>query len=230
MTEAEHRILGIEHKLNDLYSIKTEIYHKPMKNLVVYIDENSAPDNYLNAGTGEAYGVDIFLKREHRDRKFGWLSLSWSKSERTNEITNITHDFIGDRPWAVTAVWGTPFSGQQWKRWEWSIKAQVNSGTPYTPVIGRHLEDPSDPNSRWIPEYAEQNSERTPTYYKVDLRIGRNILLRESKLKLYLDMQNVTFADNIVEYDYGNEYEKIDNPTEITGMSFFPYFGVELEF
>ena len=229
MTEAEHRVLGIQHQFTPLYSVKAEIYHKPMKNLVIALDENDPPDNYTNRGTGEAYGFDLFFKRTPGQGKIGWLSLSWAKSRRTNEITGITRDFTGDQPLTVTAVWGQPFGGN-WKRWDWSIKAQAHSGRPYTAITGRHREDPNDPNSRWIAEYGAHNGKRLPTYYKVDLRIGREVLFNSSKMKFYLDLQNITFAKNITEYDYGSEYEYVDNPVEVTGMSFFPYFGVELEY
>lgn len=230
VTESEHRILGMEYKFTPLYSLKTEIYHKPMKDLVVAIDGDPPPDNFSNDGSGEAYGIDMFLRREHRNRKMGWLALSWVQTERTNELTGLTRDFTGDQPLTLTAVWGQPFRGEGWKRWEWSMKAEVHSGTPYTEVTGRHLEDPVDPDSRWIPEFGTHNAERTPVYYKIDLRIAREMLLRESRWKVYLDLQNITFHENIVDYDYGNEYEDIDNPTEVTGMSFFPFFGVEIEF
>ncbi len=229
MTEAEHRIIGIEHQINPLYSVKVEAYHKPMKHLVIALDENDPPDNYTNQGTGEAYGFDLFIKRTPGQGKIGWLSFSWGKSRRTNTITGITRDFSGDQPLTATVVWGQPFGGS-WNRWDWSIKAQAHSGRPYTAITGRHREDPNDPNSRWIAEYGKHNAERLPAYYKVDLRIGREVLFNEHKLTFYLDLQNVTFAKNIVEYDYGNEYEKIDNPTEIAGISFFPFFGVEMEF
>ncbi len=228
VTEAEHRILGIQHRLNALYSIKAEVYHKPMDKLVVAIDENDPPDNYTNRGTGEAYGFDLFLKREPRNRKIGWFALSWAKSRRTNELTGITREFSGDQPLTLTAVWSQPFSGS-WNRWEWSIKALFHSGTPYTEITGRHHEDPTNPDSRWIAEYGKHNGKRTPSYYKVDLRIAREFLFNESKMKFYLDMQNVTFSKNIVSYDYGDEYEKIGNPDEITGMGFFPFFGIEME-
>jgi len=49
-------------------------------------------------------------------------------------------------------------------------------------------------------------------------------------VKFYVDIQNITNNNNIVEYDYGNEYEKIDDRTEVIGMKFFPFFGVELEY
>ena len=229
VNKSEHRILGVEHKFNELYSIKTEIYHKPMENLVIGISDVDPPDNFVNEGTGEAYGLDVFFKREPRNKKLGWISLSLAKSERTNELTNETRDFAGDQPFTLTAVWGEPFSGN-WKRWSWSIKAQYHSGTPYTEIIDRHREDPSDPDSRWIAEYGEVNAARTPDFKKVDIRFTRNKLFNESKLSFYVDIQNMTFSKNIVGYDYGNEFEKIDNPTEITGLPFFPYFGIELEF
>ena len=229
VTEAEHRILGVQVQINSLYSIKTEVYQKPMKNLVVYINNAAPPDNYLNQGTGDARGIDIFLKREARNKKMGWLAVSYAKSERTNAITGITRDFSGDQPLTVTALWGQPFGGD-WKRWDWSVKAEIHSGTPYTEVIGRDREDPLDSNSRWVPEFASHNGARTPTYYKIDLRLAKEVLMNAGKLKFYVDIQNVTFAKNIVEYDYGNEFEKIANPTEITGIGFFPFFGAEIEF
>lgn len=227
--EAEHRILGWEQKLDNTYSFKLEAYHKPLKNLVVPLDDQAPPDNYANRGTGEAYGVDVFIKREPARRKIGWLGLSLAKSERTNEVTGVTRDFSGDQPVSLTAVWGQPFSGS-WSDWDWGIKAQIHSGTPYTRVIGRHREDPNDPNSRWIPEFGEHNGDRTPTYYKIDLRIGRQLASNNAKVKVYLDLQNITFNNNVVGYDYGDEYQRIERPKEIVGIGFFPFFGAEVEF
>ncbi len=228
ITKSEHRIVGFQYNFNTIYSIKTEIYDKPMTNLVLTIDENNPPDNFSNDGEGRAYGIDIFLKRKAGARRLGWLALSLAKSERTDLRTGETTPFSGDLPFSVTAVWGQPFSGS-WNRWDWSIKAQVHSGTLYTPVTGRHREIAGDPATRWVAEYADLNSDRTPTYFKIDLRIGKTVLFKESTLKFYFDLQNVTFRENIIKYDYGYEYEKIDNPKEEIGMGFFPFFGVEIE-
>lgn len=228
-TQAEHRVLGVRHRYNDLYSIQVEAYHKPMRKLVVAIDERDPPDNYANQGEGEASGIDIYFKREPRNGKLGWLSLSYAKSRRTNRLTGVTRDFSGDQPLTLNAVWGQPF-GESWPRWSWGTRVQIHSGTPYTAVTGRHLEDPNNPTSRWIAEYGEHNAERTPVYFKVDLRIDRELLYNEWKAKIYLDLQNVTFQNNIVKYDYGPEFEDIRNPKEVTGMPFFPFFGFTAEF
>lgn len=227
--QAEHRVLGLQYRFHPLYSLRTEVYHKPMRDLIVSIDENAPPESFANEGRGEAYGIDFYLRREPRNRRFGWIALSLSRSERTNELTGVTRPFSGDQPVALTAVWGQPFGGG-WRRWDWSVKFQAHSGEPYTEVVGRHREDPSDPDSRWIAEYGEHNDARLPFYYRADVRIARTFLFNESRMKLYLDLQNVTNSRNIIEYDYGNEFERIGNPREVTGTGFFPYLGVEMTF
>ncbi|MFV1983825.1 MAG: TonB-dependent receptor plug domain-containing protein [Thiohalomonadales bacterium] len=228
ITKSEHRILGMQYNFNPVYSLKAEVYDKPMTNLVVAIDENAPPDNYSNEGEGRAYGLDIFLKRKAGPRRLGWLAVSFAKSERTDLRTGETTSFSGDLPFSLTAIWGQPFSGS-WNRWDWSIKAKVHSGTLYSPVTGRHREIAGDPTSRWVAEYAGFNSARTPNYFKLDFRIGKTVLFKESTLKFYLDLQNVTFNENISSYDYGDEYENINNPEKSTGFGFFPFFGVEIE-
>ena len=228
MEDSEHRIIGVEYQFTPRYSIKTELYHKPATDLVIAVDD-VAPNNYTNEGTGESYGIDIFFKRKAENRRLGWLAFSAAKSERTNTRTGETLPFVGDIPLSLTAVWGQPFPGS-WNRWDWSFKMKLRSGNLYTPVLGRHRAIPGDNTSVWVPEYADTLSARTPTYFKLDVRLSRTVLFNESKLKYYFDIQNVTFSNNVTGYDYGFEYEKINNPDEITGLGFFPFFGVEIEF
>ena len=237
-TEAEHRILGIEHKINPLWSVKAEAYQKPMEKLVVSIDDQTPPNNYDNLGEGDAYGLDVYLKRERRNGVMGWISYSYSHTERFNPLKPQYGDrtFSGDQPHSLTVVWSQPFTKgpfnwmSDWKRWTWGIKFQAHSGTPYTKLTGRHLEDPADPNSRYIPEFGEPNGERTPVYYRLDLRLERDFLSNTAKMKFYVDIINVTNHDNITDYDYGSEFEKLNNPDEVTGLPFFPYIGFEMDF
>lgn len=230
--KAEHRTVGIKQQLNPLWSVRLEAYQKPMKDLVVSVADQSPPDNYLNKGKGNAYGLDLFIKREPTDRKIGWLSYSYAKSTRTNLLTGVERNFSGDQPHTVTAVWSQPMFGSWAKKWNWGFKFQAHTGSTYTPVIGRHLEDPNDPTSRWIPDYAPVNSERTPTYYRLDLRFDYTLLLNEGKFSFFLELLNATVSKNIQGYDYGNEYQRINNPREITSPFYpiFPVIGLEAEF
>ena len=179
-------------------------------------------DNYANAGTGEAYGVDVYIKREKSKGKMGWLSYSYAKSKRKNEFNGVDRNYSGDQPHTVTLVWGQPFAGS-WKAWTWGIKIKAHSGNTYTPITGHHREDPADNTSRWIPEYAEHNSRRTPPYYRLDVRFERAVLFNKSKMKFYIEILNATNRKNVVGYDYGDEYEKIDHPSQVASMPIFPF-------
>ncbi len=229
MTRSDHYVLGINQKLSELYSVKTEVYYKEMDDLVIALDDQSPPDNYANAGEGEAVGLDIFLRRARKDRTMGWVGFSLSDSKRTNNQTGVSREFSGDQPYNFTAVWGQPFPGSFYK-WLWSFKFQIHSGAPYTKLLGRHQEDTGDANSRWIPEWGKHNDSRTPTYYKLDFRFDREFNYNAWKLKFYIDLQNVTNHKNVESYDYGSGYQDINDPTEITGMGFMPFFGLEMEF
>lgn len=235
-TEAEHRIIGVQQKLNTLWNIKVEAYKKPMKNLVIPIDD-LPPNNFANEGKGEAYGLDVYLKREPKHGTTGWLSYSYAKSTRRNLLTGLERDFSGDQPHTLTLVWSQPFTDNRfgwfknWKYWNWGVKIQAHSGSLYSPVTGRHLEDPADPTSRYIPEYNSGfNTKRTPFFYRVDLRIEKENFLKQSKMKFFIDLLNATFKKNVTDFDYGPEYERINNPRKVTGLPFFPVFGIEAEF
>ena len=244
-TKAEHRILGSQYQVLPKWMLQTELYHKPMSDLVVVDNDAVPPDTFSNNGGGVAYGIDIMLKRQANDQKMGWISYSYGRSRRSNEITGQEYDFVGEQPHTLTLVWGQPMTGN-WSKWRWGIKLQAHTGRPHTPVIGRTgtcydgsnyyscVNQPSpesDPEfSHWRAVHGDVNSERLPVYYKLDLRLDRTWLLPNRKVNFYIDLQNISFRENVEDYDYGNSYQHINNPEPVTGMPFFPFFGLELEF
>ena len=252
-TEAEHRIAGMHVQLNPLWKLQTELWQKPMRKLVAST-EQAPPDNYQNAVNGNAYGVDLLLKRKSTDRKFGWLSYSYSHSERTNTLKQETSLFSGDQPHTLTMIWGQPFPAML-KNWEWGIKVQIHSGKPHTPVVNRtayctnagntiECANQAAPNEAsscdpsveqclyfWQPKYGDPNSQRLPIYYKIDLRIDRRIRFNNWQLSMYADIQNITAAENIMGYDYGKNFEDYANPRAVSGLSFpLPFLGLEAQF
>jgi len=228
-TRAEHRILGVDRKLSDIWDLKVEVYHKPMRDLIVSIQNSGPPDNYLNQGKGSAYGLDIFLKRKYENRKLGWFSYSYARSKRTNQNTGITSIFSGDQPHTFTAVWGQPFTDNEGNDspWDWGIKLQAHSGLPYTPVVGRVQETGT---GRWLPVYGGYNSSRLPMYAKLDVRFSKDVLYDTWKIKYVFDIQNVTFRQNISDFDYADDFSNYANPDVVSSDIFLPFFGIEAEF
>jgi len=226
---AEHRILGIEQKLNDIWNVKVEAYHKPMRDLVVGVEGTTPPNNFLNQGEGVAYGLDIFLKRKYENRKLGWFSYSYARSKRTDLNTGITSRFAGDQPHTFTAVWGQPFTDDKGNdsAWDWGVKLQLRSGKPYTPIKGRVQETGT---GRWLPVYADYNSGTLPPYGKLDVRFSKEVLYDTWKMKYVFDIQNVTFRQNVSGYDYEDDFSNFNNPTVVSNDIFLPFFGIEAEF
>jgi len=241
--ESEHRIIGVRHRINDLWQTQIEAYHKPMKNLVVAYDENSPPENYDNDGTGESYGFDVLVKRDYSQGRMGWLSYSYLESTRTEK--GETSPFSGDQRHTFTLVWSQPLP-KSWRKWTAGFRLRLNSGKPHTPLLDRvgrckqgedfvdcgdQANAMSDPDfSHWRPVWGDTNSARFRNFFQFDLRIDREVRFNTWKLNFYMDILNLLNYKNISGYDYGNSYENIDNPDEETSLGLFPSFGVEATF
>ncbi len=228
-TEAEHRILGIRYRSETPWSLQLEAYHKPLDNLVVRVPDAEPGENYLNKGRGEAYGIDLLIRRQPRGRKMGWLGYSWGRSLRTNELTGEKFPSSGDQPHTLTLVWKQPMPGKA-RRWDWGIKLQIASGKPYTPVTGRYQETLPNGTKRWRPIYGKINSARLPDYFRLDLRFDRRIPMKGWELGLYMELQNITQHENVIRYDFGNSYQYYRRPKKVTGLPFLPYFGITATF
>lgn len=229
-TKAEHRIVGLKHIRNDVWTYQLELFHKPMNSLVLPIDQNDPPDNYSNDGEGVAYGLDFLIKRELRQGMTGWLSYSYIRTTRTS-LDNVERPFSGDQPHTLTMLWSQRLSGS-WNKWTLGFRFQWHSGTPYDPVIGK-TDVPIEGTdlTRPVPIYpATKNSARLPNFYQLDVRAERKFLFNSWKMSVYFDLQNVLNTQNITEYDYGENYENIDDPKPVSGGVFFPAFGIEAEF
>ncbi len=235
LTEAEHRIIGAKIELSSTWSAQIEAYHKPMISLIVPED---APDYYSNSGSGEASGLDIFLKRKWQDGRFGWVSYSYATSERTDGDGSPSRPFDGDQPHTLSFVWHQPMTGD-WTNWSWGAKLNAHTGQPYTPVIDREgLVVPGSGQTAlacssngslagcyWSPIYDDTNSDRLPIYFKMDLAMERDWHYRDLKLTTRFEMLNINalFRQNVIGYIYNSDYSEID---EVYELPFLPSFSV----
>ena len=246
-TKAEHRIAGVQYKINDLWLVQTEAYYKPMEKLVLTRQFKDPPDNYGNDGEGKAYGFDVLVKREYSNRKMGSLSYSYAKSSRTL-INGSVRDFSGDQPHSISLVWNQPFTGS-WTKWSWGVKFQASSGQTFTPVVGRVAmcnvsgggvdicpnqfnASSNEDISHWRPIYSKKNLLRRPFSHKVDLRIDRLIRYNTWTMKIYLDILNVTMQSRGGGEAYGRNYNNYANPQKTTSFPPIPlpFLGIEANF
>jgi len=213
---ADHSVLGVTHKLGDLWSWKAETYYKTFSNLVV----DDPQLNYVNGASGSAYGLELLIKKDAGEQLSGWFSLSLARSERKNDITGETFRFELDQPVNATLVGSYKLNDD----WTLDTKWTGHSGTPYTPILGT---SGTYPDGRPIPSYAAINSGTLPFYHRLDVRLARQLLRNTYKLNLYFELNNIYARDNVVGYRY--------DPTYTSKKPIYPFvlpfsFGVQAEF
>ncbi|MDH5543098.1 MAG: TonB-dependent receptor [Nitrospinota bacterium] len=222
---AEHTVAGIEKEIGNDWSLKAEVYYKSLSDLVIPDPE---PDpaknkNYIHGGSGTATGVEMLARKRDDGKWFGWVSLSYSESKRKNDYSGEELDFKADQPVIANLVYSRKLSNA----WTVGTSWRYQTGSPYTPVTGATLVDAGTPNERYRPIYGELNSERTPDFHQLDVRIDRDWLYDTWKYGIYFDLTNVYFRENVAGYTYNPDYsERTAVPPVVMPMS----FGIKAEF
>ena len=231
--KATHYSLGFEYDVNDLWFTSIDFYHKSLSNLPRSTDELTitpvtGEDLHYTADTsGTAHGVEWLVKRERQNGWFGWASLSWSKSDRTDDLTNITSDYYLDTPLVANIVANYELN----ERWDFGLRFTLRSGAKYTPITG--LRDNPDYDEHYLPNYGEVNSKTLPTYHRLDLEANYKTLYWGYDAKWTFAVINAMAQENISGYYY--DPADNDTPTSYTvsgeeDIGVFPYIGLKMTF
>lgn len=202
-------VIGYQQFFADDWSWSVETYYKTMDDLPLALTEND-PDQHLrysNEVTGRAYGVDLLLNKNKTDNWYGWMSLSYGKSERTDERRNITRDFYADTPLIFNMV----FNYQISERWNGGFNFTARSGQAYTPIVG--VRENPDFEGKFLPQYGEPFSERFDAYHRLDVRFERKTDFFGLDAKLILEVMNLYAKENTAYIDL--DYSKINSTNDL---------------
>lgn len=222
-------ILGIERKLSDDMRLKIETYYKDLKDLIV--EDNNL--KFSNKGKGKAYGLEFFLQRKAGKRIDGWISYALSKSKRTRgDERYMLEEGQGQGVENDTKLYPTPQDRRHTiavvgnykltPKWKLSGKWQLNTGNPYTPLIGV-VEYGTTGATLYKPVWGEYNSKRIPRYEALDLKIER--LFKKSSL--YFQFLNLYNHKNIYDYYYTDDFKQRE---ESLMLGFMFLGGFEMRF
>ena len=200
---ARHLTLGFQQFLADEWSWSIEGYYKTMDDLPLALDakETDSATFYSNEVSGRAYGADLLINKNKLDNWYGWLAISYSKSERTDHRHQITRDYYADTPLVVNLVLNYQFN----ERWNGGLNFTARSGQAYTPIVGVR-ENPAFDN-RFLPVYGEPFSERFDLYHRLDLRVERKTNFWGLDGLLIFELMNAYNRDNVSGIDL--DYRKI---------------------
>ncbi|MDB4962094.1 MAG: TonB family protein [Myxococcales bacterium] len=220
---ATHMGLGYEWKPDRLWTIDSEIYWARRRDLVVFTNEIVMNDdgtfsstNFNNDGRRDSYGLEMLIKREISEHAFGWLSYTFSRARQRNQLGNPFVPTSFDQPHVLNAVG----SWKPGKGFELGARFQLASGRPDTPVIGATYDADS---GSYVPLSGERRSIRTSYFRQLDVRAEKVWLYDTWSLGLYLDIINVTNAENVeaIQYDY-----RYRESAPVTGFPILPTLGL----
>jgi len=108
-------------------------------------------------------------------------------------------------------------------KWEFSVRWSYIGETPYT-----EIDVPASINAgSRILKTEEFNEARLPAYHSLFIRADRRFTFDRSNIVFFLSLWNAYNRENIQEYDWNAEKQKIVKQTQ---FSILPIFGIEFEF
>jgi len=196
--EAIHYVLSYNYKINEQNSFRVEAYYKDYKNLPL---ENET-GNYNNKGFGFAKGVDMIIKGSFPFGLNGWISYGFINTKRKwMDYKNLTNsDFDITNNLSIVAKYN--FSA----KWQIGINFKLATGRPFTPVAGSIYHK----NQKiYQPVYGLKNTDRYPTYRRLDLRLTYLTQLFNNYFTVfYVEGLNILNINNIFGYSYDRDYSQ----------------------
>lgn len=159
--------LGFFKNLKDnSLEFSAEGFYKNMQNTIDFKDHaelllNEKLEGELRVGKSRSYGLEMLL-RKNEGRLNGWISYTYSKTERTiPEINNgKTYRAPYDKPHNFVIVLNYELTQRSYLSANWIY----SSGTPMTVPVGRAMI-----GNKIVPIYSERNGYRAEDYHRLDL-------------------------------------------------------------
>ena len=177
------------------------------------VDDPNDDSDALVAGDGDAYGVDLYIKRD-RGATTGWISVSFLKTLRSFPDTRsgmdplplITYPPVFDRRFEVDLALRRPLD---WWGLEIGVRANFGTGLPYTRPLGIYhvyrtqlvggVASLEDDDAVLL---GPRNGARFPARHRLDLSFRKTITKGWGTMTPYLSVINVYNRKNAFFYVY----------------------------
>ena len=213
---------------NDDYSLEVESFYKTIKNRIDYIDgadliANNAIEQVILNGKARAYGLEVLFKKNVGKFK-GWIAYTLSKSEQQTPGRTTTEPGINNGNWYNTAFDKThdisiTSNYELNKKWTFNANFVFQTGQPTTYPVAQYQYA-----GLTIPNYGDRNSNRLPTYHRLD--ISANYTPKPDKTKGWQNYWTFSIYNAYNRYNAASISFSEDRITGINEATKFSIFGI----
>ena len=234
LIRSRHTVLG--YSTTDSYDwfYKAELWNKFTTGIAV-ADNSICTRCLRSTAIARAQGIDLEFRKTYSDDSLIYIALSLSSGERKNRSGEEFYPFSGDQPSSLNIAFSDLIYEDDY--WVWGMRSILHDGQPYTRVVGREMDSTSFQIENEIqviefynPIYERYNRSRFPLFFQFDLSFRYHHPDSNVTYKIELNSVSDLLRPNISDYDYGEEFQYINNPREENEGFFFPAFLVELAF
>jgi hypothetical protein len=135
-------------------------------------------------------GAELLLRGDPRRPFYWWASYAWSAADDVLDGDGVP------RSWDQTHAGKFLVAYRRGDRWSLSLSGSVHTGWPTTPVSAV-ITTPPGGEPEITPILGPRNSDRFPTYARFDVMARRFFALTNGRLRLELEIANLTDRDNV---------------------------------
>jgi TonB family protein len=221
-SRAVHLTAGFSFKLRPTLTFESVGFYKKLYELVSRNANTSPPvgQALTQGGSGRVRGVQVLLRQELLKGFFGWLTYSYSRSERRDHPALDYRLFDQDQTHVLALLASYDFG----HGYEVGGRFRYTTGMPRTPVVGHYLDNLT---GDYEPIFGAHNSIRIPAFWQLDARAEKSFVLQRMKLSVFVDVQNITNRKNPEEIIYSQDYTQ---KNYIIGLPTLAVAGARLEF
>jgi hypothetical protein len=217
----QHRFpSGIRFRLDGYFRRLTRV-HPRWENLFNPIElypETEVDRVTVAPDRARSFGAELLL-RSDPNRPLAW----WVSYTRSTVEDRIAGRYV-PRSWDQTHSVKFLLGYRPGDRWWVSLSGAAHTGWPTTPVFGEIVSLPNG-STEIEPILGERNSVRYPSYWRLDVKASRSFTVGRGRLRLDLEVVNVTDRDNVCCVDEF-EFTALPGGTVDVRTTYDPWLGI----
>lgn len=168
-----------------------------------------------DVGELASYGAELGVR--HQAGPFlGWASYTLTKARRTDDPARGGGDW---RPYQLDQLHNLSLVGSVvWGKWQLGARFRIVTGNPYTPEYAEYIDD------SYIVRDGPRLSQRLPDFIQLDLRADRQWKRSWGTMKLFIDIQHVTWPLRENVEDAGWDHDLM-REGYLNGLPILPMIG-----